>query len=223
MIPCIVITRDRVSYTRQCIESLKRFNLEIHIVDHGSTYGPMVDYLRDIDGTFCPYIPVHYAGSHAPRDLWTWPALREIVGDSPYLVTDCDIILDPECPDDWLGELFDHLDFSGFSKVGLGIRVNDLPNTRLGIAAQTWEASFWMSPYGARAYRAPVDTTLALYPPLSHKPEFSIAPAVRLAAPYLIKHLPWYGDLDPEEAIYYKAHCLPGASHWVNGGWVLAP
>jgi hypothetical protein len=43
---------------------------------------------------------------------------------------------------------------------------------------------------------------------------------VRLDAPYLLRHLPWYGELDAEEAAHYREHALPGATHWsVTGGW----
>jgi hypothetical protein len=104
-------------------------------------------------------------------------------------------------------------------KIGLGIRLDDLPDTPLGNNAREWEAQFWQLRRNTRSWHASVDTTLALYPPLEIQPTFSITPAVRLDAPYLIKHLPWYGDLDPGEAEYYRAHALPGASHWVNGGW----
>lgn len=213
---CLVITRDRVSFTRLCVASLERYGLDIHIVDHGSTWSPMCEYLSKV-----PW-PVHLREDHTPRDLWSWELLTEVTRGRPYLVTDCDIILDPDCPDDWLDRLFTELGRTlslPLVKVGLGLRIDDLPDTRLGHAARQWETSFWSSPTGEGAYRAPVDTTLALYPPLYQNATFALGPARRLGHPYLVKHLPWYGDLDPEEALYYKAHCLPGASHWVNGGW----
>jgi hypothetical protein len=59
---------------------------------------------------------------------------------------------------------------------------------------------------------------LALYPSLSVAPDFSLGPAARLDAPYLMRHLPWYetAETDTEELAYYRAHALPGASHWAN-------
>lgn len=216
--PCIVITRDRVSYTRLCIESLERFpDLEIHIVDHGSTWPAMVSYLDGLRHA------VHYRGDETPRSLWQWPGLRHIIGDREYLVTDPDVVLDDACPDDWLEQMradLEHAHSAAAVKVGLGLRLDDLPETDLAVKVRAWESAFWADPVeSGRAFRAPVDTTLALYHGTAVRPDFEIAPALRLNAPYLLRHLPWYGDLDPAETAHYRARALPGTSHWINGGW----
>ncbi len=219
MIPCIIITRDRLTYTKQCIASLEQYgnSLDIHIVDHNSTYEPMRDYLAEAQH------PVHFPGNRSPRDLWTWPGFPEIVQNNPYIVTDPDLVLDPACPDDWIEVMYQELLCGTVAKVGLGLRIDDLPDTQLARDVIKWESPFWLAQERSGAYRAPVDTTLAMYMPLSERPEFVISPARRLPPPYLARHLPWYGDTDPEEATHYREHCLPGASHWVNGGWRLAP
>lgn len=214
MIPCIVITRDRVTCTRECIASLERYSeLDIHIVDHGSTWPPMLDYL-----SASPH-PVHRRGDNPPRALWDWPALPDIATwHGRYLVTDPDIIID--APDDWLEALHRELDQGDVVKVGLGLRLDDLPNTDLAGKACLWEAPFWRErrPSGT-AWSAPVDTTLALYHPLAVQPRFHLAPAARLDQPYLIRHTPWYDTQHPTaETIYYRERVLPGASHWANGG-----
>lgn len=217
--PCIVITRDRVSMTRQCVASLERFQdrLDIHIVDHGSTYEPMLDYLAG-----CPH-PVHMAGDNPPRALWDGKHLPSIVGTSRYLVTDPDLIFDQDCPSDWLTQLDVEL-ACGYPalKIGMGLRTDDLPNTYLARSVRTWEAPFWHTRGGPHTYIAPVDTTLALHLPLVLQRQFVLTPAARLAPPYLMRHLPWYaleGEPETEEAAYYRTHVLEGASHWVNGGW----
>jgi hypothetical protein len=220
--PCIVITRDRVSYTRLCIASLERFpDLDIHIVDHGSTWPPMLSYL---DGT---RHTVHYQGDRPPRALWDKTGLIQSIigglGSRRYLVTDPDVVLDDECPPDWLDQLHNELDAEapyGGVKVGLGLRLDDLPDTDLSWKIRAWESQFWnaQTPSG-RGWLAPVDTTLALYQGLSVAPDFALGPAARLDAPYLARHLPWYGDLDEAETAHYRARALPGSSHWINGGW----
>lgn len=211
MTPCVVITRDRVSYTRLCVAALERCpELNIHIVDHGSSWPPMLDWLAG-----CPH-PVHRRGDLPPRALWEWDGLAGIVGTvRPYLVTDPDVLLD--CPPDWLRILHEVLD-SGVAKVGLGLRIDDLPDTELAGKVRQWEGAFWRDELNGLAYRAPVDTTLALYQPLIAA-KFVLGPAYRLKPPYLLRHLPWYGDLDSAEANYYRAHMLPGTSHWARGGW----
>jgi hypothetical protein len=221
--PCIIITRDRADYTERCLASLERFEdrLEIHIVDHGSTWEPMLDWLaaRSAWG-----VPVHYRPDRPPRALWgDRELLQRIVGglgSKPYLVTDPDLIFDEACPDDWLEVLrAEMVELGGHQKVGMGLRVDDLPPADLSCRVRDWEGAFWREkvPSG-RAWRAPVDTTLALYPGLGVAPDFQLAPAARLDAPYLMRHLPWYEtpETDTEELAYYRAHVLPGASHWAN-------
>ena len=132
--PLIIITRDRRDMTVQCVESLlSRPGVEVHIVDHGSTYRPMLNLLErwDASGT----LPVHWLDDRSPRDLWAWDGLAKIVGeDRPYLVTDPDVVLDPACPDDWLEQLRLHLGGEGEVKVGLGLRIDDLPQVQIGRA-----------------------------------------------------------------------------------------
>jgi hypothetical protein len=214
--PLIVITRDRVTYTRQCLASLEPYGLDIHIVDHGSTWLPMLDWLAE-----CPY-PVHRRGDLPPRALWEWNELDRIVGPNRYLVTDPDVVLDDACPRDWLARLDEELSAEavhGATKVGLGLRIDDLPDTELTAMVRRWESAFWAARTSSgRAWRAPVDTTLALY--RHGAAPFALGPAARLDAPYLARHLPWYGE-DPavDETNWYRAYALPGASHWINGGW----
>lgn len=215
--PCFVITRDRMSLTHRCVSSLSVYSdlIDIHLVDHGSTYGPMLDYL---DAS--PY-PVHWRGNCMPRSLWRWQTLDEIVGDEYYLVTDPDIVLDDDCPADWLEKLNDQLNrIDRPVKAGMGIRINDLPKNEMGMKVKRWESRFWdwLQP-DKMSYRAPVDTTLALYPPLPEYPDFNLVPAVRMAPPYLIRHLPWYEDWYDEEAVYYRERILSGSSHWNVRSW----
>ncbi len=212
MTPVVVIVRDRVTVLQQCLASLStgQHDLDIHLVDHGSTWEPMLDWLDD-----APY-PVHRCGDRPPRALWDWDGLPGIVADSRYVVTDPDVVLD--CPTDWLCRLGDEL-AGDVVKVGLGLRIDDLPDTDLARSVAVWEAPFWHTPRNAATWRAPVDTTLALHHPLTVEPRFRLYPAARMAAPYLARHLPWYAAADTPEDTYYRAHVRPGASHWAHGGW----
>lgn len=211
MTPLIVIVRDRLTVLRQCLQSLaaSSYDLDIHLVDHGSTWEPMLDWLRQ-----APY-PVHWRGDQPPRALWDWDGLPGIVNDVRYVVTDPDVVLD--CPADWLCRMADELRPDRV-KVGLGLRLDDLPDTPLAKSVTAWETPFWQDRAGD-VYRAPVDTTIALYQPVTVEPRFQLYPAVRMAAPYLARHLPWYATSDTAEDIHYRAHVLPGASHWAHGGW----
>lgn len=213
MIPCIIITRDRVTYLKKCIASLRQFPLSLHIVDHGSTYGPMLDYLDVVSE------PVYRLESASPRDLWQTDIIAELTNDGfdRYVVTDPDIVLSASCPADWVRRAETILKFNPrIVKCGPSLRIDDLPRNPLTRAVYDWERQFWQVVISdSYAYSAPIDTTLAVYRPLRERPTFELGPGARLRPPYTALHLPWYEEGEPdEELIYYRKHALPGASYW---------
>lgn len=212
MTPALVIFRDRVAYARPCVAALQTAGFDVHIVDHGSTWPPALDWLEECG------LPVYRRGTRHPRDLWTWPQLPSLTGDGRYLVTDPDVL--PDAPSDWPTRLHLALDrHPDAVKAGLGLRVDDLP-ARYEHAEQVrrWEAQHWAWPCGDGLYRAAVDTTLALYRPLSEHSGFALGPALRTGSPYLARHLPWYQDSTcPTDETAWYLHNLPvGVSHWAD-------
>ncbi len=114
-----------------------------------------------------------------------------------------------ECPRNFI-ELFKrnldsnyHLD-----KLGFGIKIDDLPDHfSLKSKVVEYEKRYWQKEVGSNMYEAKIDTTFALYKPLSNLKygEASTLIANRFGFPYLIRHLPWYTDSQnlSEEEIYY--------------------
>lgn len=212
MTKAIVIFRDRVSYVRQCVAALAAAGLDIHIVDHGSTWPAAVEWLATCG------LPVHYRPNAHPRSLWEWDGLPGIVGTGRYVVTDPDVVAD--CPSDWLGLLNALLDrYPDRAKAGLGLRIDDLPEHYADAGkVRAWELKWRANRLEAGAYDAPVDTTLALYRPLVDQPHFALDPALRTPWPYEARHLTWYENTasPTDEAHYYRAHVTPGVSHWAD-------
>jgi hypothetical protein len=114
-VKAIVIARDRVSYAQQCVKALAKSTgiSDIHIVDHGSTYPPMLDWLSTLHGwptratwsakgiEYDGRIHVHLKPNAHPRDIWSNGTLATIVNpDERFIVTDCDIVV----PTDWRGQ-----------------------------------------------------------------------------------------------------------------------
>lgn len=216
-----VITRDRVTYAQRCVDALRRVDLEVVVVDHGSTYEPMVDWLYALG---YGRIQVWHDENAHPRDLWRpdGPIVEYVEPGHPFIVTDCDVVPDDDIPSDWVGWMRVTLDtYPAIRKVGLGLRTDDLPPWyEHRDAVQHWEARYQpittiggvLAPVAdGRGVIADVDTTLAMY----RWPEpFAIGPAMRLSAPYVARHLTWYEDSanpTPEEA-YYREHAEYG--HW---------
>lgn len=205
MIVALVIMRDRVTYAKQCVEALTHAGLDVHIVDHGTTWEPALEWLSNCG------LPVHRRGDQHPRSLWEWELLEPIVGDNRYIVTDCDVL--PTCPPNWLEMMGMMLDvFPNRVKVGLGLLLDDLPaHYEYREQVHQWEAAY-------QNFFSDVDTTLAMYRPLGDQPEFALGPSIRMGLPYVARHLPWYEDSanESEELRYYREHALLGASHWLD-------
>jgi hypothetical protein len=232
--PVIIILRDRLSYALKCRDALlragqnSRHSVKLHIVDHGSTYPPCLDWLDYLEEHWpVTRTQVHRLGDAHPRDLWTHENgdfLRRIVGDRRYVVTDPDVVPDEYCPPGWLDYLHQVLNERlDRVKVGLGLRTDDLPERYVHRdTVRAWEAQ-WHKPLpdAPHLHAASVDTTLALYRPLWCQPTFALDPALRTGPPYLARHLTWYEDsANPsEEATWYREHVartgLP-PSHWLD-------
>lgn len=200
-----IIFRDRVTYAKQCLTRLKDAGLDPYVVDHASTWPAAMLWLDELEqqGT-----RVLRRGSNAyPWQLWAWDPFREIMwGDeNPYLVTDPDVVPADSCPADWLSRLEDVLARSGHAKVGLGLRLDLVPEERRDEVTAA-ESGFWVDEWEPGVFSANVDTTLALYRPYTEYPLFSLGPSLRLGFPYVADHLGWYETepLNAELEYYYS-------------------
>ena len=235
----IVITRDRLSYAQRCIEGLRAVGLDIHIIDHGSTYKPMADWLAVVGGPYpapgtnelAGRVHVHWRGNAHPRDLFVqfqgseiYPGLHGIVQPGErFVLTDCDV--EPPADPGWLAHLGALLDANPDAvKAGCGLITDDLPDHyEHADRVRMWEARYQGfgtlrrdSASGLAWYDASVDTTLALYRELG---PFALDPSVRSAdARFMARHLSWYEDsanLTPEIE-YYRANAMNGVSMWAD-------
>ncbi len=206
-----IIIRDRVTYGRRCFGALQAAGLDVHVVDHDSSWPAALTWLAELEAAGTPVLR---RGENAyPWDLWKWDGFRDVIwGDSePYVVTDPDVVPSDNCPGDWLTRLTDVLARSGCVKAGLGLRLDRLP-TACRAQVTEYESVFWNDEWEPGVYRANVDTTLALYRPYTEYPLFSLGPSLRTGHPYVADHLAWYEDSDarPPELQHYYARADPG-------------
>jgi hypothetical protein len=215
-VKAFIIFRDRVTYGSRCASALTLAGLDVHVVDNGTTYKPALAWLDVLEarGT-----PVMRKGGGHPQELWGWKPFREAVGDERYIVTDPDVVPDATCPPDWparLEKILDEPD-GGYTKAGLGLRIDDIPEWyHHRDHVLEWEGQFWANPIrDGSMYGAQLDTTLAMYEPLSEQPHFTID-GIRTGPPYVANHLAWYEDLDnlTPELQYYHENTEPGISFW---------
>jgi len=209
-------------------------SLDVVVVDHGSTYPEMVEWLDGIgpNDSEAPRAAWGYPGSTLrvlrrgnahPRDLWTNGTIAELVAPGErFIVTDCDVVPDVACPPNWVAVLWQVLNENPWAvKAGLGLRLDGLPSHyEHRDRVRQWEAQWWAKTgpmvHGVPLYRAGVDTTLALY----RAPEepFAIVPSLRTGGFYQARHLPWYEDsgAPTAEEVYYRERSTPGVSHWLD-------
>lgn len=238
-VPAVIITRDRVTYAQDCLNALLRSGGigDVHLVDHGSTYGPMLTWLGGVAGQVTKWIHgadgvtieaagrvhVHWLPNQHPRDLWApGNVLEKIIRPGQrFVVTDHDIVVPHDV--DWVGTLHAMLDQRADAvKAGLALRLHDLPPWLPNTArVLEWEAQ-WRPPHAPWKVpsiddqvgwvEASVDTTVALYRRLE---PFALAPALRTVGIRLeARHLSWYENPDDqtEEQQWYVLHAEHG--HW---------
>ena len=72
-----------------------------------------------------------------------------------------------------------------------------------------WEKQYYARPTENGLFRAPIDTTFALYRPHVGLSRSRSVEAYRTAYPYQAEHKPWYNDSKnlSEEESYYISHC----------------
>ena len=226
-VPVFVTYRDRRAMLQRCLESLiKRGFRNITVVDNGSEH-PLEWGSTDYWGLADTDIKV-VRSDNAHRQLAPW-ALGLVPEDSYYIVMDGDVELD--APSDVAEVLIHALERNpGITKLGLGIRTDDLPwplpqrywysylteyacenRNRFKVIehGQTeWEnevGDSWVDEHGEHPptiIDAAVDTHFAMHRPGS---QWGGINGARTLAPYLCRHLPWYNtEYSEEEKTYYR-------------------
>lgn len=212
-IPIIINNFNRKTTLLQLIDSLeKRGYTNIYIIDNASSYPPLLEYYKT-----SPYEVIHLGGNLGFKALWKSKYTRERFCSDYYIYTDSDVRLDGGCPDDIIERMFSLLskDYPYAFKIGPSIRIDNIPDCyapKNEVIA--WESKYYESMGADSLYRAPIDTTFALYRPrigLSRRPSLE---TYRMASPYQIEHLPWYSDSEnlAEEEQYYISQCRNSTS-----------
>ena len=193
----------------------------ILVIDNASTYPPLLRYYEA-----CQHFEVRFAGRNLGPDApWTL-CLEQL--RTRFIVSDPDVVPAPGCPRDLVKKLHLAADCYRASKVGPALRIDNLPDCYARKQeVLDWEKQFWCPPADGpadgrlvlqapsfRAFHAPIDTTFALY--AAGAGRWPAQPHIRLGAPYVIEHLPWYEDsaVPSEEREFYRRHAVAEWNHW---------
>lgn len=210
-----IINRDRLGLPAKLADWLSFHGITPIFIDNASTYEPLLQFYYET--SYEVYRIFKNVGS---RVVWEQGLLDRLkITDKRYIVTDSD--LDPtDVPDDFLDVLQEGLNrYPDRFKCGLGLRIDDLPDTDLAKQVKALEMHYWVNSLDDQYYNSQVDTTLALYERRTYNGTQDFLSACRTKPPYLIKHVPWYykswKDL-PEDEQYYFSHAAAGHTYWCN-------
>ncbi len=209
-IPILINNFNRLEPLQAQVEWLRSLKggVAIIIVDNGSDYPPLLDYYASLD---LPNVQVVLLGFNAWRKGIAAVA-KLLRGFDKFIVTDPDLLPYSSTPDDVVNHLSNLLDrYPAFNHVGLSLEINDLPDNALREKVRRHELQFW-SPtaqqLNGEVYVAAVDTTFAIYRRGSDVE--ALAPALRTARPYTLRHVDWY--LQPEALSQEYLHYLRSVS-----------
>lgn len=117
-----------------------------------------------------------------------------------FILTDPDLDISG-IPKDFLHILKLGLDkYSWADKCGFSLSIDNLPDNSITQEVLKWETGYWQNPLDDMYFKAPIDTTFALFRTRMHSFE-----CIRTNIPYCAKHMPWYWTKEniPNDEKYY--------------------
>lgn len=214
-IPIIIPCFDLVTYTAGIVNRLQKFGLRnIILVDNGSTYPPMLDYLCNPGRGVTV---VRDGRNNGPRHAFECEIAYSSLPEY-FCITDPDLQLHNDLPSDFISQLIFLTEKHKIGKAGLALDISDkdlmvTKEFKIGQSDYSiwdWEIQFWKeqidtTPVGNPVFKALIDTTFALY----NKKYFvrdDFLSALRVGGNFTCKHLPWYvnNGLSPDEERWYR-------------------
>jgi hypothetical protein len=203
-IPVYITNKNRLTPLRNLVDWLLNAEGagEITVLDTGSTYEPLLDYYRRA----ARHLNVKFVGEGGLGwAFWHHHMHEEQTG--PHIVSDSDVTPSEDCPLDLIPQMLELLNEyypQGYKKVGPGLRLDNLPDSPWHGEVVQSQQQYWRRRLKPNCFSAAIDTTFAIY-----KKEFGsteMHTAVRLDAPYLFEHYPWYVWPLNDEERYYIEH-----------------
>ncbi len=197
-IPIFINNFNRITTTKKLVEDLRNLGYNnITIIDNKSTYVPLLRWyntnpcrVRRLDVNMQSYA------------LWDCGEMSTVIAEPWIVYTDSDIELNENTPSNFIELLIEKAELYHYTKAGLALKIDDLPENVFANHIRHSESKFWLTELESGVYSAHVDTTFCVI-----KPTRSIQyDSLRLSCNNLTaKHIPWYTDFNnlTEEESYY--------------------
>ena len=206
----LIINYNRLLMPKRTADWCAGHGLIPIIIDNHSTYEPLLEwYLK------CPYTIIRLKENYGSHVLWKAPLFDFLKTEKQHILTDPDLDLSG-VPDDFLEVMQEGLKrYPEFTKIGLSLEINDLPDSPEGNFIRGVEGKYWRNPLDDRYFIADTDTTFCLRTQIEHTHK-----ALRTNRPYTARHIPWYytsfSALDAEEQNYFNT-AIGGATGGSSG------
>lgn len=211
-IPVIIINFNQLANLKELVSFLLVRKLEnIVIIDNNSSYPPLLDYYKSIrEKVTVEIMPENYGH----MVFFENKGLRKKYGRGYYIVTDPDILPNPELPSNFMEIMLQKMDqyHSQVHKIGFALEIDTIPEYYpLKEKVLNWEHQYWKDELERDVFQADIDTTFALYKPkypskLNLK-TMTFYEAIRLGGNFTCKHMGWYlnpKDLSEEQRYYVQ-------------------
>jgi hypothetical protein len=200
-IPIIINNRNRLTTTKKLADDLSKLGYtNIHILDNSSTYPPLLEYYSQ-----CPYTVERLNSNLGQLAIYNSNYINKFHGWVAY--SDSDIELNPDSPRGFVEEMIKIAEKYNKVKVGLALRIDDLPDNYHTKRFKQWEHPHWTKEVEKDVYEAFVDTTFSIIKvgqPFQYQ-------AFRMAGNLTARHMPWYTQFDnlSDEEKYFLDNSLP--------------
>jgi hypothetical protein len=198
-IPIFIISYNQYTFVKSMVEQLRPYTTNIYVIDNKSTYEPLIEYLKEIDGNKATvlWMPENYGHKVYERD--------EIIalGGEKYIVTDPDLLLNPNLPPNFIEILAELSDKYKTNKIGFALDIKDNINIKKKYNGKTLpehESGYWSQPVpdpNYTLYRADIDTTFALINK-KYYVKGALDNSIRVAGDFTCKHRPWLNDWETD-------------------------
>lgn len=230
--PVFLIVYNLLTPLQQMVKDIWRMGGIPILIDNQSTYPPLLDWVNEVKDRD-DLIYHRMEKNYGPRIVHTmasdkyspdWQKIQEVYKEKSgeelkrnfVFISDSDLDLSA-IPDDGLQVLYKiaqtNMNSLGrrYKKIGFSLRIDDLPDTEAGRYTKQWESHFYQTKRqvaGYYAYEALLDTTFQIYMPQLRFTGTFFGPALRLAEPYIARHIPWYWTEESlnDEIRYYLSH-----------------
>jgi hypothetical protein len=185
-IPFYVVVFNRIIGLKKANDFViaSSVRLELIVLDMGSTWEPFIEYRDSLGVTV-----YKYPFGMGPRDLWITGELTRL-GTGGFFLADGDIDY-CDVDSNAAQKMIDVSEkYPWFPKVGLALRIDDLPSDFEGKRIRQWAKGDWAVSWDKETYLTGLDTTTAYYP--RRDKTFYYRPALRIAGKFQATHYPWY-------------------------------